>query len=110
VIWYKSYEVRWRALDQNARDYVPIPSTKLGDRYDPFRNVAPDHATRSAADQPMREEAARAFATFLKPGGSRALGISDELRQFTRISLARSTAPECVSTSGSGLDDISLQC
>ncbi|WVR03903.1 hypothetical protein IAU60_000902 [Kwoniella sp. DSM 27419] len=46
------------------------------------------------AAQPMREEAQRAFATFLRKGGSRELGISDEMRQFTKICLARSTAPE----------------
>ncbi|WVF67127.1 hypothetical protein IAT40_001872 [Kwoniella sp. CBS 6097] len=49
------------------------------------------------ADQPMREEAQRAFATFLRKGGSRELGISDEMRQFTKLCLARSTAPEVFS-------------
>lgn len=97
VIWYKSYEVRWRALDQVARDKVPVPSTRLGDRYDPFRLMAPDHEVQEVGDQPMREEAVRAFATFLKQDGSRALGVSDELRRFARTSLTRSSAPECVS-------------
>ncbi|KAK8861497.1 hypothetical protein IAR55_002318 [Kwoniella newhampshirensis] len=44
--------------------------------------------------QPMREEAQRAFATFLRKGGSRELGISDELREFAKVGLVRSTAPE----------------
>jgi hypothetical protein len=48
-------------------------------------------------EQPMREEAARAFSTFLRSGGSRALGVSDDLRQFARTCLAKSSAPECVS-------------
>lgn len=97
VIWYKSYEVRWQALDQVARDKIPIPSTRLGDRYDPFRLIAPDFTVQPVEEQPMREEVARAYATFLKQDGSRALGISDELRRFTRTTLARSSAPECVS-------------
>ncbi|ORY27449.1 hypothetical protein BCR39DRAFT_445113, partial [Naematelia encephala] len=45
-------------------------------------------------DQPMRDEAQRAFATFLRKGGSREVGISDDLREFARITLARSTSPE----------------
>lgn len=97
VIWYKSYEVRWKALDQDAKAQVPVPSTRLGDRYDPFPNLAPDFDVQPVGDQPMREEAIRAFATFLKQDGSRALGISDELRKFARTSLTRSSAPECVS-------------
>ena len=50
-------------------------------------------------DQPMREEAVSAFATFLNKGGSRELGISDELRHFAKTCLQRSCAPESVSTS-----------
>lgn len=49
------------------------------------------------SQQPMREEVQRAFATFLKKGGSRELGMSDELREFARTCLLRSTAPESVS-------------
>jgi hypothetical protein len=45
----------------------------------------------------MREEAERAFATFLRKSGSRELGISDELRKFSGLCLQRSTAPEVVS-------------
>lgn len=48
-------------------------------------------------EQPMREEAERAFATFLRKSGSRELGISDELRKFSGLCLQRSTAPEVVS-------------
>lgn len=54
-------------------------------------------------DQPMREEAVRAFATFLRKGGSRELGISDELREFAKTCLKRSTAPEVVSAQSSYL-------
>lgn len=103
VIWYKSYEVRWRALDQNTKDNVPVPSTRLGDRYDPFTNLDPEFDAQPIGEQPMREEAVRAFATFLKQDGSRALGISDELRKFARTSLTRSSAPECVSLLASSL-------
>ncbi|WWC97083.1 hypothetical protein V866_003960 [Kwoniella sp. B9012] len=46
------------------------------------------------SQQPMREEAQRAFATFLRKGGSRELSISDELREYTKLCLAKSTAPE----------------
>ncbi|EIW66607.1 hypothetical protein M231_01473 [Tremella mesenterica] len=49
---------------------------------------------REPRNQPMREEAQRAFATFLRPGGSRELGIADELRLFAQECLTRSTAPE----------------
>ncbi len=47
--------------------------------------------------QPLREEAQRAFATFLKSGGSKELGVSDDLRQFVRMCFERTTAPEAVS-------------
>lgn len=101
VIWYKSYELRWNTLDQSLREKVPVPSTKLGDRYDPFRHVAPDFAIQAAMEQPMREEAMRAYATFFKQNGSRALGISDELRVFVQTTLTKSSAPDCVSADAS---------
>ncbi|OCF74858.1 hypothetical protein I204_03701 [Kwoniella mangroviensis CBS 8886] len=46
------------------------------------------------SQQPMREEVQRAFATFLRKGGSRELSVSDELREYTKLCLAKSTAPE----------------
>jgi hypothetical protein len=107
VIWYRSYEARWRGLKEDVRERVPVPSTRLGDRYDPFTNRR-DTVSKSEeaggggltmlpiGEQPMREEAARAFSTFLRSGGSRALGVSDDLRQFARTCLAKSSAPECV--------------
>lgn len=102
VIWYKSYEARWNALGQAEKEGIPIPSTSLGDRYDPFKHAVPSLAVPptgsgvSANAQAMREEASRAYATFLSPQGSRALGVSDELRMFAQKTLARSTAPQCV--------------
>lgn len=105
VIWYRSYEARWRELKEDVRGRVPVPSTRLGDRYDPFRRRSDtitkseeegDVTTMSIGEQPTREEAARAFSTFLRSGGSRALGVSDDLRQFARTCLAKSSAPECV--------------
>lgn len=59
----------------------------------------PPHGTRltDTASQAFREEAERAFATFLGPNGSKALGVSDDLRQFVSLCLKRSSAPECVS-------------
>jgi hypothetical protein len=105
AIWYRSYAARWRDLDEETKKRVPVPSTRLGDRYDPFTNgrgsgvVGTSTETASMlpiGEQPMREEAARAFSTFLRSGGSRALGVSDDLRQFARTCLAKSSAPECV--------------
>lgn len=105
VIWYRSYEARWKELKENVRERVPVPSTRLGDRYDPFRRRSDTISKReeggdvsmlSIGEQPMREEAARAFSTFLRSGGSRALGVSDDLRRFARTCLAKSSAPECV--------------
>jgi len=106
TIWYRSYAARWRDLDEGTKRRVPLPSTRLGDRYDPFtRGRGSDIGTNMdegsmmpIGEQPMREEAARAFSTFLRSGGSRALGVSDDLRQFARTCLAKSSAPECVST------------
>ncbi|WVQ78719.1 hypothetical protein IAT38_000806 [Cryptococcus sp. DSM 104549] len=46
------------------------------------------------SDQPMREQAHRAFATFLRKGGSKELAVSDELREFAKGCLGTSTAPE----------------
>jgi hypothetical protein len=108
VIWYRSYEARWKQLSQDVRDRIPVPSTRLGDRYAPFGGrggqVGAKEGEKSTSlpigEHPMREEAARAFSTFLRSGGSRALGVSDDLRQFARTCLARSSAPECVSRSG----------
>ncbi|WWC87755.1 uncharacterized protein L201_002647 [Kwoniella dendrophila CBS 6074] len=204
ILWYRSYKDRFEKLEQNVKETIPIPSTRLGDRYNPYgyldkpgssvvpvtkpeseapvvfsepfrsRSISgsskispfksdnahlqncpvtgstcycPDQrgpANRRASrllsithsllgsrrpssashpnetnplrsilhqtshpplpptgtvftepsQQPMREEAQRAFATFLKKGGSRELSISDELREYTKICLARSTAPE----------------
>jgi hypothetical protein len=105
VIWYRSYDARWKALSQDVKDGIPVPSTRLGDRYAPFgrgsasgeKEGAGSSTSLPIGEQPMREEAARAFSTFLRSGGSRALGVSDDLRQFARTCLARSCAPECVS-------------
>lgn len=107
AVWYRSYAARWRDWDENLKKRVPVPSTKLGDRYDLFTrgrgsDVQPNLDDASVVmlpigEQPMREEAARAFSTFLRSGGSRALGVSDDLRQFARTCLAKSSAPECVS-------------
>lgn len=48
----------------------------------------------SVEEQPLRDQALRAFATFLKKGGSKELSISDELREYVRTCLEVSTAPE----------------
>lgn len=113
AIWYRSYAARWKDLDEATKKRVPVPSTKLGDRYDPFTcgrgsNIGTniDQASMMPiGEQPMREEAARAFSTFLRSGGSRALGVSDDLRQFARTCLAKSSAPECVSSPTSRTKD-----
>ena len=199
VIWFRSYRERYNCFDQGIRNGVPVPSTRLGDRYAPFaylnrpadvgagepvestggsdvlatppdRNTEQKHGGPSTiprndfnrcewavdgrecncgdpnhhrsedvvkktgwfnyrgkgsivakaeptvqhtssrpmrppagtvptelADQPLRDEARRAFATFLRKGGSRELGVSDELREFAKACLRRSTAPEIVS-------------
>lgn len=204
VVWFRSYQHRYNGLPRKEREGIPIPSTRLGDRYTPFayldkevdgstirpreslsgglkveiqaepsssgmgessrtrhykdgefapcvgnscdcgdpsshsgsspskrsflsrrktkvydaeqphpgpsktgpiirssalhpRLPPPGTKMLGPAEQPMREEAERAFATFLRKGGSRELGISDELRVFARDTLKRSTAPECVS-------------
>ncbi len=206
IIWFRSYRARYEALPETQKIGVPIPSTRLGDRYNPFsyvdkamtergdepepvdrgdvvfnipfekeesplkkkkvrgpriqpvppqrdfgrcewtkdgeracecgrhsnegtsksllRFLPPKNVNKSStpgpilhraslyptlppvgvsftdpADQPMRLEAERAFSTFLRQGGSRELGVSDDLRQFTRLCLSRSTAPEVVSRS-----------
>ncbi|WVO20136.1 uncharacterized protein IAS62_001427 [Cryptococcus decagattii] len=49
---------------------------------------------RPKNEQPLRDQAQRAFATFLKKGGSKELSISDELREYVRTCLEASTAPE----------------
>lgn len=179
VVWYRSYRHRFERESADRRRKVPVPSTRLGDRYRPFAHIdaassistsgksshpgvpvppRPDVSYRPATtgfrrcgwadgqavcgcaddahkanprgkldpspmplesapmvdtadadshdamvydkveDQPMRDEAVRAFSTFLKKGGSRELGISDELREFARLCLGRSTAPEVVSS------------
>lgn len=152
VIWYRSYQSRWAKLPLESRIKVPIPSTRLADRYQPFAHVEavkqnqvelsttptlsqgssntafstncakntgssesfdkgsesthivpvtsatyPRQDATAVEDQPMREEAVRAFATFLRQRGSRELGISDELREFAKVCLKKSTAPEVVS-------------
>ncbi|WVW80010.1 hypothetical protein I302_101983 [Kwoniella bestiolae CBS 10118] len=204
ILWYRSYKARFDKLESKEKESIPIPSTRLGDRFDPYgyldrpvdepnSNSKPkteDQETpvvfsepfrsRSASSsnkqvqiagaqhncphspatcfcienraptcrrtsrllsithsllgsrrpssashphevntlrpilhqkpypplppagtvfaeppqQPMREEAQRAFATFLRKGGSRELSISDELREYTKLCLAKSTAPE----------------
>lgn len=208
LIWFRSYRERYEQLAADVRERVPVPSTKLGDRYSPFRyidqatqnGVVTESATTSqrpatsahlqvntpvshprgmsrqeerrgstisshgfepcawtaegkpcscanaklahahdgpskwtrarrrsvqheeppaaalrpilthtslyptlppagttflpTAELPMRDEAMRAYATFLKKGGSKELGIADELRQFAKLTLGRSTAPE----------------
>lgn len=60
----------------------------------------PEISPLPQAEQPMRDEALRAFATFLGKGGSRELGISDDMREFAKVCLARSSAPDCVSHVG----------
>jgi hypothetical protein len=191
IIWFRSYQARWEALTDDEKVGVVIPSTRLGDRYEPFGYLNKEDTRRGmesnstgitftepfggsapmkpthdfkvcdwtvdgrpcgcgdsahrhtssqnplrrfftsakpvhrispvvsptpiltskntppkppegtilldAMDQPFREEAQRAFSTFLRKGGSRELGISDELRQFSKLCLTRSTAPEVVS-------------
>lgn len=170
VLWFRSYRARYDALSVEERAKVPVPSTKLGDRYQPFARLdqerrdtkvesvlksptsdllykKPEHPFKvcewaagdaqrrlnpilqigkvssnlpassvsqdqpsilrshlpdvveydKVVDLPMREEAIRAFSTFMRKGGSRELGISDELREFTKTCLQRSTAPEVVS-------------
>ena len=198
IIWFRSYRARYEALSDSVKLGIPIPSTKLGDRYYPFKHVDEAMSNRvhvdeevvdseriraergevvfdipfsspgkkeispkkpspkkepkrvkvpaqhdfkkcewcqehdkscqcekhrpgprvsepilnrgsSAAmlppfgveftdpsEQAMRQEAERAFSTFLRKGGSRELGVSDDLRQFTKTCLKRSTAPEVV--------------
>ena len=116
ITWFRSYKIRWDRLDEAVKSRVPIPSVRLGDRHDPFGDISGNHSdgtnkTRpvrvgsvsyfgrqmEALDQPMREEAQRAFATFVKAGGSRELNCADELRSFVATCLRRSTAPEVVS-------------
>ena len=162
ALWFRSYTARFNATLVEKRAKVPVPSTRLGDRYRPFAYLdqdrrdtvvestlgiptpelsikEPDHTFRvcewaasdtvprvdqgglqpsamplnatsilrphlapgteydKPQDQPLRQEAIRAFSTFLKKGGSRELGISDELREFAKNCLQRSTAPEVVS-------------
>lgn len=188
VLWYRDYKSKWKLLDKAVRIRVPVPSTSLGHRYDPFgylrhgpvalstgadereeevsRNrlasanaysmdatAASDRNDSSAKplksyfsrvssnlprsrleasslaacsspltpvssylthplhslfssdgttflsvdEQPLRDQAQRAFATFLKKGGSKELSISDELREYVRTCLEASTAPESVS-------------
>lgn len=181
VLWYRDYKSKWKLLDKTVRIGVPVPSTSLGHRYDPFgylghgpvalptrtdereeevsrnrlasvnaysldatasdRNdssakslksyfsrvssdlprsrleasslacsssitpatsyhplhslFSPDGTTFLSVDeQPLRDQAQRAFATFLKKGGSKELSISDELREYVRTCLEASTAPE----------------
>ena len=100
VLWYRSYAYRWNELGDQTRG-VPRPSTKLGDRHDPF-NTSTSSGSSSSADrisQPMRDEAQRAYTTFFQSGGSRELNCSDELRQFAATCLKQSTGPEVVSAS-----------
>lgn len=191
VVWFRSYMTRFNALPTEQRLGVPVPSTKLGDRYRPFAhlnaaavstldkhnpqdgggdggklrldpgaeesrlevtmvqlphqgsestfvpcewsknegcrcgnhsstggffsrrkhtdsaapseastplsNLPPGTAHLKVDQQPMREEAMRAFSTFLRKGGSRELGISDDLREFAKACLKRTTAPQAVS-------------
>lgn len=185
VLWFRGYRERYENLEQDTRRRVPVPSTKLGDRYRPFEhwdramaseergelressknsqsskdpriravktpqqdfkpcrpaegetsscdspthhhgspsrfsfrrkvssNTSPvpillntsshpsvpptDIEMLPIAEQPFRQEARQAFATFLRKGGSRELGVSDEMREYVKVTLARSTAPECV--------------
>ncbi|KIR32633.1 hypothetical protein I352_05060 [Cryptococcus deuterogattii MMRL2647] len=67
--------------------------------YHPLHSLfSPDGTTFLSVDeQPLRDQAQRAFATFLKKGGSKELSISDELREYVRTCLEASTGPEyCV--------------
>lgn len=67
--------------------------------YHPLHSLfSPDGTTFLSVDeQPLRDQAQRAFVTFLKKGGSKELSISDELREYVRSCLEASTAPESVS-------------
>ncbi|KAK4687389.1 hypothetical protein P7C73_g2717, partial [Tremellales sp. Uapishka_1] len=187
VIWFRSYRARFNELPDETKHAVPVPSTKLGDRYDIFGyldrameeqrvhgereiQLAPESLVKTEEshtkhkgikvkrlvvppqhhfttcewtpeggacqcqshpdskskkrhhhhtpkpilhhstlhpplppmgttflppkDQPMREEAQRAFATFARKGGSRELGIGEDIREYTKKALERSTAPE----------------
>ncbi|WVO13250.1 hypothetical protein L204_100863 [Cryptococcus depauperatus] len=185
VLWFRDYKENWSLLEQDIRRGVPIPSTSLQDRHEPFAYLDAEyeistcqskqrseglanpvivraHRTRLVIDgnendsfdtketekgrqrsskllsvlsnvstrtsstlevvvttpttsctltypplpppgttflppeeQPMRKNAYRGFETFLQKGGCRELSISDDLREFVELSLAKSTAPEC---------------
>lgn len=36
VLWYRDYKSKWKLLDKAVRIRVPVPSTSLGHRHDPF--------------------------------------------------------------------------
>ena len=110
IVWYRSYRARYHDLPAHVRENVPVPSLMLGDRHRPFARTDDEAARRNREESgrgpplddqpgpmPMREEAWSAFATFLRKGGSRELGVSDDLRGFVKSCIQRSTAPECVS-------------
>ena len=78
---------------------APMPRTKRADSIPCGQCLGctnPKHRHDVKA-QPMRLEAARAFATFLRKGGSRELGIADDLREECALALEGSSAPEVVS-------------
>lgn len=183
VLWYRDYRSKWKQVDKAVKIRVPVPSTILGHRYDPFAYLhhgpmnfptkvgeqeveesrsssisagaystdatalhpndgsgkplrscfsrvnshfagsrfgtssstcssspalhvlhrshspyLPDGTTFLPVDeQPLRDQALQAFATFFKNGGSKELSISDELREYVRTCLEVSSAPESVS-------------
>ncbi|ORX33642.1 hypothetical protein BD324DRAFT_638996 [Kockovaella imperatae] len=93
VLWFRSYSHRWAQASDTHR--VPVPLTELHHRHDPFTHltVSPD-SWLDPIDQPMRDEAQRAFATFFQHGATRELNCTDDLRGFVGTCLRRSTAPE----------------
>ncbi|KAI9632518.1 uncharacterized protein MKK02DRAFT_40821 [Dioszegia hungarica] len=80
-------------LDASTSPYKVAPILNPASAYPSL--PPPGTKMMPAEEQPLRAEAERAFGTFLKKGGTRELGISDELRVFARDTLARSTAPNC---------------
>lgn len=80
------------------REHLALPPTStLSSAYLP--EVRP-------ADQPMRQEAERAFETFLKQGAEKELNVTEEMRRRCRIALEGSTHPEVVSRDGDSIQDL----
>ena len=51
VIWFLSYRTRYEALDSATRNTVPIPSTRLGDRYNLFEHLASAQIVQGTAEK-----------------------------------------------------------